>query len=86
MKTALPTTQVNIYRAKSELSALIDRALAGENVVIARAGKPLARLAPLATAEGASRSGVRLGGLSRARLRLARDFHAPMRDDDLLGS
>jgi len=86
MKTSPPTTQINIYRAKAQLSALLDRALAGENVVIARAGKPLARLAPLATAVGASRSGVRLGGLSGARLRLARDFHAPLRDDDLLGS
>lgn len=86
MKTNPPTTQVNIYRAKAQLSALLERALAGENVVIARAGKPVARLTPVTTAAGANRSGVRLGGLSRARTRLARDFHAPMRDDDLLGS
>ena len=33
-----------------------------------------------------TKSGVRLGGLSGVRLRLARDFHAPMCDDDLLGS
>ena len=33
-----------------------------------------------------AKSGVRLGGLSGVRLRLARDFHAPMCDDDLLGS
>jgi antitoxin (DNA-binding transcriptional repressor) of toxin-antitoxin stability system len=79
-------TQVNIYRAKAELSALLERALAGETIVIARAGMPLARLAPIATASGAARSGVRLGGLSRKRLRLAPDFHAPMRDEDLLGA
>ena len=78
--------QINIYEAKARLSALLDRALAGETVVIARAGKPLARLIPVTTPSGASRSGVRLGGLGKTRLRLARDFHAPMRDDDLLAS
>jgi prevent-host-death family protein len=79
-------TQVNIYQAKAELSALLQRALAGETIVIARAGKPIARLAPIATAASATRSGVRLGGLSRRRLRLAPEFHAPVRDEDLLGS
>ena len=79
-------TQVNIYEAKAQLSALLDRALAGETVVIARAGKPLARLAPIVPAERGSRSGVRLGGLSKERLKLAKNFHAPLRDEDLLGS
>jgi prevent-host-death family protein len=40
------TCQVNIAEAKAKLSELLDRALAGEEIVIARAGKPLARLAP----------------------------------------
>jgi prevent-host-death family protein len=38
--------QVNIAEAKAKLSELLDRALAGEEIVIARAGKPLARLVP----------------------------------------
>ena len=38
------TTQVNLYEAKTHLSSLVDRAAAGEEVVIAKAGKPLARL------------------------------------------
>ena len=38
------TVQVNIAEAKAKLSALLDRALAGEEIVIARAGKPIARL------------------------------------------
>lgn len=75
--------QVNVYEAKAKLSALLDKALAGEEVVIARAGKPLARLTPVAGA--GSNSGVRLGGLKRARVKLAADFHAPLTDDDLLG-
>jgi prevent-host-death family protein len=74
---------VNIYEAKAKLSALLDKALAGEEVVIARAGKPVARLTPIAPAAG-TRSGVRFGGIPPARLKLAPDFHAPLTDDDLL--
>ncbi len=76
---------VNIYEAKSKLSALLDKAQAGEEVVIARAGKPIVRLTPIAPAAG-SRSGVRLGGLKTSSLKLSDDFHAPLSDDDLLGS
>lgn len=76
---------VNIYEAKSKLSALLEKALAGEEVVIARAGKPVARLTPIAQAAG-SRSGVRLGGLKASSLKLSGDFHAPLTDDDLLGA
>jgi prevent-host-death family protein len=39
--------QVNVAEAKAKLSELLDCALGGEEVVIARAGKPLARLTPL---------------------------------------
>jgi prevent-host-death family protein len=74
---------VNVYEAKTKLSALLDKALAGEEVVIARAGKPVARLTPIAPATG-TRSGVRFGGILPARLKLAPDFHAPLTDDDLL--
>jgi prevent-host-death family protein len=38
---------VNIYQAKTQLSKLIERAMAGEDVVIARAGKPMVRLVPV---------------------------------------
>ena len=53
--------KVNIHEAKTHLSRLVDRAAAGEDVVIARSGKPLARLiayqpmtvaAPARTPEG----------------------------------
>ncbi len=38
---------INIHEAKAHLSEILDRALAGEEIVIARAGKPLARLVPV---------------------------------------
>ena len=41
---------VNIYDAKTQLSRLIDRATAGEEILISRAGKPLVRLVPVETA------------------------------------
>lgn len=40
-------TKVNLYDAKSQLSSLVDRAAAGEEIVIAKNGKPMARLVPL---------------------------------------
>lgn len=39
-------TVTNMYQAKTQLSALVNSALEGEDVVIARAGKPLVRLVP----------------------------------------
>lgn len=40
-------TVINIYEAKTQLSKLVDRAAAGKDVVIARGGKPVARLTRL---------------------------------------
>ena len=44
------TELVNLYDAKSQLSRLIDRASAGEDIVIGRAGKPVVRLVPVDSA------------------------------------
>ena len=74
---------VNIYKAKSRLSALLEKAQAGEEVVIARAGKPVARLTPVVV-NADTRSGVRFGGIKPAKLKLSADFHAPLTDEDLL--
>jgi prevent-host-death family protein len=41
------TTNINVAEAKAKLSELLNRAIAGEDIVIARAGKPLARLVPV---------------------------------------
>jgi len=45
----MPTT-VNIYDAKTQFSRLVARAAAGEEILIARAGKPIVRLVSIATA------------------------------------
>ncbi len=54
------STQVNVYDAKTNLSKLIDRVLAGERIVIARAGRPVIDLVPHVGAP------VVLGGLKHA--------------------
>lgn len=41
-------TKVNMHEAKTNLSKLVDRALRGEEVILARSGKPLVRLVPVA--------------------------------------
>jgi prevent-host-death family protein len=42
---------INVHAAKTHLSSLLDRVARGEEIIIARAGKPIARLAPLAPVE-----------------------------------
>jgi prevent-host-death family protein len=60
---------VNVYEAKTHLSQLIDRAAAGEEIIIARAGRPVARLVSLADpARG------RMPGGWRGRVRIGDDF------------
>jgi prevent-host-death family protein len=68
--------QVNIYAAKTHLSRLIDRVNAGEEVVIARHGRPVARLVPAETAK------PRKPGLLEGQgYWVADDFDAPLPDD-----
>jgi prevent-host-death family protein len=61
---------VNVYEAKTHLSQLIDRAAAGEEIVIARAGRPVARLVPLADSPSRRRS----PGAWRGRVRIGDGF------------
>ena len=51
-------TQVNVYEAKTRLSQLLDQAAAGEDVVIARNGRPVARLVPVTPAPKRRQRGV----------------------------
>jgi prevent-host-death family protein len=62
----------NIQEAKTHLSQLVERALAGEEVLIARAGHPLVELKPLVPY-----SKPRQGGQLRGTLTIADDFDAP---------
>lgn len=62
---------VNIHDAKTHLSRLIERVEAGEEIVIARAGRPVARLVP-----NHPRREPRVPGLWRGRVRIAPDFDA----------
>ena len=50
--------KVNIYEAKTRLSQLVDEAASGKDVVIARAGRPVARLTRLAAKGGKRRLGI----------------------------
>ena len=64
---------VNIHQAKTNLSRLVERAEGGEEVVIARAGRPAAKLVPFAKARGRRRLGLLDG-----RFKIPDDFNAPL--------
>ncbi len=56
--------QFNIHDAKTHFSALLSRVLAGEEIIIAKAGHPIARLLPLAPSSAEVRvPGARTGGM-----------------------
>ncbi len=69
-------TEVNIHEAKTHLSRLLARVEAGEEVVIKRAGRPIARLVPVSKAEK-----TRIPGRDRGKVWIADDFDAPLPQD-----
>ena len=73
-------TTVNIYDAKTRLSQLVDQAAAGEDVVVSRNGKPLARLTRLTKPKRKIRF-----GLLKGKVKVAPDFDAPLPDEVLSG-
>ena len=70
--------EVGVYAAKTHLSRLLDRAARGEEVVITRHGKPVARLTPVEQ----RRAPRKLGAL-RGKVRVAADFDAPLPKETL---
>jgi prevent-host-death family protein len=69
------TDTVNLYEAKTNLSKLVDRAAAGEEIVIAKAGKPKAKLVPYRPPPRKKRrGGQNLLGITY----IAEDFDAPL--------
>ena len=68
---------LNIHAAKTHFSRLIEEVAAGEEVLIAKAGKPVARLVPI------GKPAKRRLGLLKGRLTVPDDFDAPLPDDVL---
>ena len=64
---------VNVYAAKTSLSQLLDRAAAGEEIVITRNGRPIAKLVAAAPARKSRKL-----GLLKGRIRIGRGFDAPL--------
>ena len=64
---------VNIHEAKTHFSKLLARVLGGEEVIIARAGRPVARLVPIG-----QRPTQRVPGSAAGKVILAPDFDAPL--------
>jgi prevent-host-death family protein len=68
------TDTVNLYDAKTNLSKLVDRAAAGEEIIIAKAGKPKAKLVPYQPPRNKRRFGQNLLGITY----IADDFDGPL--------
>jgi prevent-host-death family protein len=68
--------EVNVHEAKTQFSKLLQRVMCGEEVVIARAGQPVARLVPYAAPTAA-----RVPGRYAGRIQIAADFDAPLPGD-----
>ena len=66
-------SQINLYDAKTQLSELVERAAAGEEIVIAKAGRPRARLVALEAPPIERRP-----GLGRGKIQIGADFDAPL--------
>lgn len=67
---------INIYEAKTQLSKLVDKAASGKDVIIARGGRPVARL----TAIEKAKSPIRYG-LLKGKVKISADFDAPLPED-----
>lgn len=67
---------INLYEAKTHLSELVERAAAGEEIIIAKAGRPLARLVAFAR-----RTSPRPLGLLAGQVTMGADFDDPLPED-----
>jgi prevent-host-death family protein len=67
---------VNIHEAKTQFSRLVDAAARGEEIIIAKAGKPAARLMPIERVKPARRFGALKG-----KIQISDDFSGPLPDE-----
>lgn len=70
--------KINIHEAKTHLSRYVEEAAQGKEIVISKAGKPVARIVPLAAVKV-----VRKLGLLDGKARIPDDFNAPLPDEVL---
>lgn len=66
---------VNIHEAKTHFSKLIDAVIHGSEILIAMAGKPVAKLGPI------SKKPQRRFGVLKGKIKIAKDFDAPLSDE-----
>ena len=71
-------TTVNIHEAKTHLSRLVDEVAAGAEIIIAKAGKPMARLTPISAPIRKKQL-----GLLKGKIKVPDDFNAPLDDETL---
>ncbi len=71
---------VNIHQAKTNFSKLIDAVQHGEEIIIAKAGKPAAKLVPITEVKHKRKPGALKG-----KIKITNDFNAPLPDDILDG-
>ena len=69
---------INIHEAKTHLSRLVEQAAAGREIIIAKAGKPLARLVPLAVPVRAKKL-----GLLKGQIKVPDNFNEPLDKETL---
>jgi prevent-host-death family protein len=67
---------VNVHAAKTHLSRLLERVEAGEEITLARAGRPIARLVPIKRSNEPRRPGIWAG-----RVWMAANFDGPINDE-----
>lgn len=73
-------TMVNVHEAKTHLSRLLSRVAAGEEIIIAKSGKPCAVLVPFGAAAQTRRPGT-----AKGKIVVGADFDAPLPDELLRG-
>jgi prevent-host-death family protein len=72
------TIVVNIHEAKTHLSKLLERVQAGEEIIIAKAGYPIARLTPYSTEQPTPR----IPGMDKGKVFISPDFDKPLPEFD----
>ena len=75
--------EVGVSEAKTNLSRLLEKAMAGEEVIIKRSGRPLVRLTPVKPASGRSAPFRRQIGTAKGQFVVPDDFDDPLPDDIL---